>query len=266
MILIKVGGGKHINWDYICEDIQILSQNEKLLLVHGASSIRDEIAEQMGYPTKRIASESGVTSIYTDEKALEIFMMVYAGLANKKIVAKLHSYNINAVGLSGIDGRIWQAKRKKYLYVKEGKKTKLLKGSYTGRVESINTDLIKLLVDNDYLPVITPPAIGNDNEILNTDNDWACAVTAASLGIQKMVVLFEAPGLLQNSEDEHSLIKRINKDKIMNYLDFAQGTMKKKVLSVQKAIEGGIKEIYWGDGRIKNPILKALDGNGTVIN
>jgi len=265
MILIKVGGGKNINWDYISEDIHLVWPKEKLLLVHGASSIRDEIAEKMGHPTKRITSESGITSVFTDEKALEIFTMVYAGLMNKKIVSKLHSYNINAVGLSGVDGKIWQAKRKKNLLVKEGKKTKLLKGSHTGKVEQVNTDLIELLLNNNYLPVICPPAIGLDNEILNTDNDWASAIMASALGISKMVVLFEAVGLLENSDNEQNVIKHIPKNQLKNYLQYAEGTMQKKILGARKAISCGVKEIYWGDGRIKNPIINALEGKGTVI-
>src|SRR3989338_9458386 len=100
MILIKIGGGKKINLDYVCEDMKtLIDQGEKVILVHGASQTRDEIAEQLHMPTKTIISPSGVSSVYTDTKAIDIFLMVYAGLVNKHIVAKLQQNGINAIGL-----------------------------------------------------------------------------------------------------------------------------------------------------------------------
>lgn len=266
MILIKVGGGKTINWDFIADDIKTLQKKEQIIIVHGASVKRDEIAEKLGSPTKTVTSPSGITSVYTDEKALEIFLMVYSGLVNKQIVSTLQKYNVNAVGLSGVDGKLWQAKAKKELLIQDGKKVKLLKNNRTGRVEKINTDLLKILIKNNYVPVISAPAISYENEIVNTDNDWAAAVTAGSLQVEKLIYLFEAPGMLKNHKDESTLIKKIKKAKLSDYLQYAEGRMKKKLLGVQKAIELGVKQIYWGDGRIKNPVTSALSGKGTFIN
>lgn len=265
MILIKIGGGKNINWNYIAEDICWLIEKEKVVIVHGANSYRDEIAERMGHPTKKVKSESGITTVYTDEKALEIFTMVYAGLVNKKIVALLQSFGINAVGISGIDGKTWVARRKNILIVKEGNKTRLLKDNYSGQVEKINPDLIKILIENNYVPVICPPALSHEYEILNVDNDFACALLASALNIKEIIYLFEAPGFLKDPEDERTLIKKIDKDRIFDCLNFAQGTMKKKILSAKMAIENGVEKIYFGDGRIKNPVQNVLGGGGTII-
>jgi [amino group carrier protein]-L-2-aminoadipate 6-kinase len=265
MIIVKVGGGISINWDFIIPDLKNLIAKEQVILVHGAGDIRDNIAKRLQHPTKTVVSPSGISSVYTDQEALEIFLMVYPGLVNKQIVAKLQAASISAVGLSGVDGKIWQAKRKPNLLVKEGKKTKLLKDNFTGRVEKINTHLINLLLDNDYLPVIAPPALSYNNEIVNTDNDWAVAVMAKAMNINKVVYLFEAPGLLKDVNDQHSVIKEISAKEIDNYLVYAQGRMKKKILGAKKAIELGVGNIYWGDGRIKNPITSALNGEGTII-
>lgn len=265
MYLIKIGGGDQLNLNYICQDIASLAKKEKIVIVHGASKTRDKIAEKLGCPTKTVTSPSGISSVYTDEKALEIFLMVYAGLINKKIVAKLQSCGVNAVGLSGVDGRLWEAKRKKELFVKENNKVKLLSDNLTGRVEKINIDLIKLLVKNGYVPVICSPAISFDNEIVNVDNDGAIAIMAHSLKIKELISLFEAPGLLENPNDEKSTIDHIEKNKIDEYLKYAQGRMKKKILGAKKAIELGVEKIYWGDGRIKNPIINLLNGKGTII-
>src|SRR5258706_5621428 len=155
MILIKIGGGKQINWEYIAKDIAaLISTGEKVIVVHGASVVRDEIAEQLGVPTKIITSPSGIPSVYTDEKALEILLMAYCGLTNKKIVAKMQSYGINAIGLSGVDGKLWEAKRKDAVYAVENGKEKLITDNLTGKVEKVNTKLMLLLIENNYIPVI----------------------------------------------------------------------------------------------------------------
>ena len=266
MILIKIGGGKKINLDYVCTDIKtLIDQGEKIVLVHGASVVRDEIAEKIGSPTKIITSPTGISSVYTDKNAINVFLMAYPGLVNKKIVAKLQYFEVNAVGLSGIDGQLWQGKRKVSVYAKDGEKTKLITDNMTGKVIKINVGLINLLLDNKYLPVICPPALSEENEIINTDNDWAVAVMAGALKIEKMIVLFEAPGLLKKFGDESSLIKTVDKNKLDDFLIFTQGRMKKKLLGAKEAFNQGLKKIFWSDGRIKNPIIKALDGIGTVI-
>lgn len=265
MIVVKIGGGSTINWDYIGADIRALQKKDSLIIVHGASVKRDEIAKKLGAPTKVVTSPSGISSVYTDEKAIEIFLMVYSGLTNKQISALLLKHGINAIGLSGVDAKLWQAKPKKELLSKEGNKIKLLKNNKTGRVEKINTNLLKTLLENGYVPVISAPAISYEYEIVNTDNDWAAAVTAASMRAEKLVYLFEAPGLLKDYRKESSLIKHIPRDKISEYLKYANGRMKKKLLGAKKALELGVKNIYFGDGRIKNPISSVLKGKGTVI-
>ena len=266
MIIIKIGGGKNINWDYICQDlVSLVKKGERIIVVHGASSTRDEIAEKLKIPTKTITSPSGITSVYTDKKALEVLLMAYSGLINKQIVAKMQSYGINAVGLSGVDGRVWEAKRKDVVYAVENGKTKLVNDNLTGKVEKINKNLINLLVKNKYVPVICPPAISFENEIVNTDNDIATALMAGILGIKKIVVLFEAPGMLRDINDPQSLIKELKEEELENCMKFAIGRMKKKLLGAQKALALGVKRIHWGDGRIKHPILKAIKGKGTVI-
>ncbi|MDO8609324.1 MAG: [LysW]-aminoadipate kinase [bacterium] len=265
MILIKAGGGKSINWNYIAQDIFELQKKEKVIIVHGAGSIRNEIADKLGYPTKVITSPSGIESVFTDDKAIEIFTMVYCGLMNKKIVETLQKNGVNAVGLSGIDGGLWRAKAKKDVIAVENGKTKLLKNNRTGRVEKINVDLIQLLLKNNYVPVISSPALSYENEIVNTDNDWASAIMAGDLKIETMIVLFEEAGLLKDFKDKKSIIKSVSKNELDIMMQFAHGRMKKKILGAKKAFELGLKKMYWGDGRIQHPIINVLHGNATII-
>jgi acetylglutamate/LysW-gamma-L-alpha-aminoadipate kinase len=265
MIIVKVGGGKNINLDFVCEDLTSLIKKEKVILVHGGHSKRDEIAQKFGYQIKTIISPSGISSVYTDEEAMEIFLMAYAGLVNKKIVTKLQGLGVNAVGLCGVDGGLWQGKRKKTILAKEGEKIKLIKDDLSGKVEKINTKLLEILLRENFVPVVCPPAISYEGEIINVDSDPVVIQMAKELRAEKIIFLFEAPGLLRDEKDENSLISHISKEKISEYLKYAKGRMKRKILAAKEAVEGGIKEIYFGDGRIEKPITLALQGKGTLI-
>ena len=265
MMLIKIGGGKAINYNAIAEDIKTLSEKEQVIIVHGASSTRDEIADKLGIPTQRITSPSGVTSVYTDKDAIDIFLMSYCGLINKRIVATLQDHGVNALGLSGIDGRLWEAKRKDVVYAIEGGRTKLIRDNLTGKVERVNSKLLQLLCGNGYTPVICPPALSFDGQIVDTDNDAVVVVLADALHIEKIVFLFEAAGLLKDFRNEKSLVKKITKKDLMSFMQSAEGSMKKKLLGTKKIVDMGFSAVYFGDGRIKNPVISALSGKGTVI-
>lgn len=265
MLITKVGGGKDINWDYIAKDVAFLVKKEEVVLVHGASAKRDEVAKQLGAPTGYLTSPSGHKGVYTDKKALEILTMVYAGLINKQIVATLQKVGVKAVGLSGTDGKLWRGKRKINLLSVENGKTKLVKNTFTGKVEQVNAELIRLLVKGGYVPIITQPAISYEGELINTDNDRNIAVMAGALEVEKLVVLFEAPGLLRDPKDETTLIRKLNRSELDKYMKSVNGRMKKKLLGAEEAFDAGVKTIYWGDGRVKNSISSALGGRGTVI-
>src|SRR3989344_8608419 len=107
MLIIKIGGGKNINFDNIAADLaSLVKAGRKIILIHGASENRDEIAQRLGIPTKTIMSPSGISSVLTDSDAIDVFLMAYCGVVNKRLVEKLFAHNINAVGLSGVDGRL----------------------------------------------------------------------------------------------------------------------------------------------------------------
>ncbi len=265
MILVKAGGGDAVNWAGLAADIAEVRRTEPVIVVHGAHALRDALAARLGVPVKKVVSPSGVSSVYTDEEALEVFLMAYPGLANKRIVAEFGRAGVNAVGLCGVDGRLWQAKAKKDLLVRENGKTKLVRNNLTGRVEHVNAGLVRLLIEGGYVPVLTAPAISEEGEIVNTDNDGAAAVLAEEMKIERLVFLFEAPGLLKDPARPETLIRRIPRGAVDEFMGFAEDRMKKKLLGVKRAFEGGAKEIFFGDGRGEHPLRDALAGTGTVI-
>ena len=237
----------------------------KNIIVHGANHEMSIVSQKLGKPERIVKSPSGFTSRYTDRETIDIFEMVYSGVANKRIVEKLHKYGINALGLSGLDGKLFVGKRKRYVKIVKDGKTKLLRDNYTGTIEKTNKELLELLLDNGYTPVIAPPAISFKNEPINVDNDRIIGALCKSLDIEIVISLFEAPGLLKDVEDPESLIKTIDKNNLDEYMRYAKGRMKKKIHHAKEAFENGVTKIIFADGRTDEPISKAIDGEGTII-
>ena len=266
MLLVKVGGSLGIDYDSVCEDLaSIVHSGQQVILVHGGSAETNLLSEQLGKPPRMVTSVSGYESRYTDQETLEIFKMVYCGKMNKGIVERLQKLNVNAVGLSGLDGRLWEGKRKSTIRVIENGKKRVLRDDYTGKVEKINVNLLQILFKNGYTPILSPPGISYEGEAINVDGDRAIAALGAAIKIEKLVILSNTPGLLKNISDEASLVEKIPFENIDTFMKYAQGRMKKKVMAAIEAIRGGVKEVIFGDARIPKPIHQALKGRGTVI-
>ena len=266
MIVVKVGGGKGIPIEAVCQDVSTLvKQGERLLLVHGGSHATNVLATALGKPPRFVTSVSGVESRYTDQDTLDIFNMAYAGQMNKRFVECLQQRGINAVGLSGVDGRCLEGERKSTIKIIENGKRKVLRDDFTGRVEQINTDLLTLLFEHGYTPVLCPPAISYQSEIINVDGDRAAAVLATALKADTLIILSNVPGLLHDLNDPDSLIPSIDKARLSTYFDVAKGRMKKKVMGAGEALAQGVGTVILGDARLQEPIQQALQGRGTVI-
>ena len=266
MIVVKVGGSLGIDYDALCEDVAALhNAGEKLVVVHGGSAETNRIAEHLGHPPKFVTSPSGYSSRFTDRKTLEIFEMVYCGKQNKGLVERFQRLGVNAVGLSGLDGRIFEGKHKDKVRSVEGGKVRVLRGDHTGTVERVNTELLTLLLDNGYLPVLTPPGSSFEGVAINVDGDRAAAAVAVVFQAETLLLLSNVPGLLRDFPDETSLISEIPAGEVESFMDFAEGRMKKKVLGAAEAVRGGVKRVIFGDARISEPVSAALAGRGTVV-
>jgi len=266
MLVIKVGGGKELNIDAVVADIVALrAAGQELILVHGGAETTNEVAEALGHPPEFVTSESGYVSRRTDRRTLEIFEMVYCGQLNKMWVEKLQIAGINAVGLSGLDGRIFEGTRKDTIRVRMNGRRLVLRDDWTGTVERVNTDLLRLLLDNGYLPVLTPPGASDKGEAINVDGDRAAAMVAAAFQADALVILSNVPGLLRNFPDEASLIREIPRAKADDFMQYAEGRMKKKVMGAVEAIAEGVQKVIFADGRVENPVTRALAGEGTQI-
>jgi acetylglutamate/LysW-gamma-L-alpha-aminoadipate kinase len=264
--VVKLGGTEGVDFSAICQDAaELLKQGNRLVLVHGGSAEANTLGEALGAPPKMITSPSGYTSRYTDRKTLEIFLMAVNGKVNSLLTEQLQMLGINAFGLSGLDGRVLRAIRKDSIQSIENGKRKMIRDDYTGKIEAVNSDLLCLLLNAGYLPVIAPVAVSQKGEALNVDADRAAAMVAAALHAETLILLTAVPGLMRNFPDESTLIRNVPQSQLAAASDMAQGRMKKKVLGAEEALKGGVNRVIIADGRIQHPISNALSGNGTVI-
>jgi [amino group carrier protein]-L-2-aminoadipate 6-kinase len=264
--VVKLGGTEGVDFSAICKDAAaLLAGGQRLVLVHGGSSEANQLGEAVGYPPRFITSPSGYSSRYTDRRTLEIFAMAVNGKVNTLLVEQLQMLGVNALGLSGLDGRLMAATRKDTIQSVENGKRKIIRDDYTGKIETINAGLLTTLLEGGYLPVIAPMAVSAVGEALNVDADRAAAMVAAALKAETLVLLTAVPGLMRSFPDESTLIPSLSQQKLEEALTFAEGRMKKKVLGAQEALQGGVGRIIIADGRIENPITNALSGKGTII-
>lgn len=266
MIVVKVGGGTSLNIDAVVADLVALrAAGTELLLVHGGAQTTNAVAEALGHPPQFVTSETGHVSRRTDRRTLEIFEMVYCGQLNKMWVEKLQLAGVNAVGLSGLDGRIFEGTRKDTLRIKVDGRRLVLRDDWTGTVEKVNTHLLRLLMNEGYFPVLTPPGASTAGEAINVDGDRAAAMVAGAFGAEALLILTDTPGLLRAFPDESTLITEIPRAQADQFMQYAEGRMKKKVMGAVEAIAGGVRKVIFADGRIEQPLSRALAGGGTHI-
>jgi [amino group carrier protein]-L-2-aminoadipate 6-kinase len=180
-------------------------------------------------------------------------------------VATLRAAGINAVGLSAIDGGIGVGRRKPVLRGTEDGKTKVLRDDHAGTLETVDPSLVRLLLDNGFVPVLTPPALGEEGVPINVDGDKLALELATVLGADGLLFFSDTPGLLLDRNDETSLIPEIDASQPEAALASAAGRMLVKVEAALGAVDRGVGRVIFADGRIANPVRAALAGQGTTI-
>ncbi|GIW73955.1 MAG: putative acetylglutamate kinase-like protein [Phycisphaerales bacterium] len=265
MIVVKIGGGKGIDPRPACEDVAgLVADGQRVVLVHGASQEASELSLALGVRPRFITSPSGHTSRYTDAQAMDVFHMA-CRRRNGRIVALLRSLGVDAVGLSGMDGGLWMGRRKPAIRAEEGGVVRIIRDDMSGRVERVDARLLEAMLDLGKTPVLCPPAISDRHEPINVDADRAAAATASALGAGVLVILSNVPGLLRRYPDPRTRIARILRGEVDRALSLAQGPMKRKVLAAAEALDAGVERVVLSDARREEPIVHALEGEGTVL-
>ena len=257
IVVIKYGGNAMIDpklKEQVMEDIALLWLiGVKVVLVHGGGP---EISETMKKLGKEAVFIDGLR--VTDKETVDIVQMVLAGKVNKSLVNLIQMKGGHAVGLSGIDGGIIEAK------VKDEKL------GFVGEITKIRTQPITDLLEKNYIPVISTVASDRMGNTYNINGDTAAAYLAGSLGAERMIMMTDIAGILKDKTDPSTLIPSItvSEAKQLYAQGIISGGMIPKVDCCIEALEHGVNHVVIMDGRIPHSILMELltdEGAGTMV-
>lgn len=257
IVVIKYGGNAMINEELkqqVMEDIVLLQLiGVKVVLVHGGGP---EITETMARMGKESVFQNGLR--VTDRETVDIVQMVLAGKVNKSLVNLLEVKGGNAIGISGMDGQLIQAKMKNEQL------------GYVGTVTKVNPRPILDLLEKGYIPVISTLGCDKQGNIYNINGDTAAAAIAGALGSRRLILMTDIDGILRDRNDPESLITMMTIDEARKLEGdgVISGGMIPKVECCISAIEQGVKKVIILDGRVPHAILMELltdQGAGTMI-
>ena len=264
-ILIKYGGHAMVDDEAkssTARDTVLLKYvGMKPLIVHGGGPEISRSMDKLGKEPKFI---KGLR--VTDEETMEIIEMVLVGKISTEIVSELIKHDGEAISLSGKDSSLIFAHKKGASKIDE----EIVDLGLVGEVDCVNTDLLEMFIDNDYIPVISPVGIDEDGNSLNLNADTAAGEVASAIDAEKLIILTDVPGVLRDPNDPDSLIQKIRISEVPKLIEdgVISGGMIPKIETCVKAIENGVKSCHIIDGRKKHSLLLEIfttDGIGTMI-
>ncbi|MEM2043076.1 MAG: [LysW]-aminoadipate/[LysW]-glutamate kinase [Nitrososphaerota archaeon] len=263
MLVVKAGGRTiTANASNIVRSVVRASSSKQVVLVHGGGDVVTEYCRALGIEPKFVVSPQGIRSRYTDEKELEVYVMVMAGKINKSLVAEATRHGARAVGISGADGGLLLAERKKRIVVvdERGRK-RVIDGGYTGQIKAVNADLIRSLLSQGLIVVVAPIAVSEEGELLNVDGDQAAAYLARALGAEELVFLTDVDGLLIDGK----LVGRLSADEAMKLLPSIGPGMNRKVMLAAESVKAGVGRAFICNGLGEDPLSLIESGIGTAV-
>lgn len=264
MIAVKVGGSLGMDdVDRVLLDLRTLWRDgENMVVVHGGGRIVTQVAERMGIRQRFLKNPSGFTTRLTDEKTIEVFEMVVAGLFNKEIVARLQRLGVPALGVSGVDLGLIRGQRKRRILVVDGRgRKRIIRGDLSARPTLVNRPFLMELLGNHIVLVIAPLGIDEDYNVVNMDGDRVAALIASSLSFERLSLLTDVDGVIVGGR----LLERISLDEARALLNLVSGGMKRKLLAAIEALEGGVREVSISSGLRENPVISSLRGTGCTL-
>ncbi|KSW12782.1 acetylaminoadipate kinase [Pyrodictium occultum] len=241
-------------------------RGHRLVFVHGGGDLVTEYEKRLGIEPRFVTSPQGVRSRYTTREELEVFVMVLGGLLNKRICSRLASLGARPVGLTGVDGLVLQAERRRRIVVldPETGRKRVVEGGYTGRITSVDTGFLEKLLDNGYTPVVAPIAFDpREATLLNVDGDQAAARIAAALHADALIVLTDVDGLLLDGR----LVERLTVSEARRLLEEGRvgAGMNRKLYEIARAVEEGVARAVITSASQPDPVQRGLEGRGTVV-
>ena len=260
LLVVKLGGGEGLDLDAACADLARMAAERSLIVVHGVSATMNQLCVESGVEVQTLTSPSGHSSRYTPPEVRDIYVRA-AEMANDRLVAGLGKPGVNAAGFIG-NAVVLQGERKRAIRAVVNGRVRMVRDDHSGSIRGVCAERLCGALDNGLVPILPPMAKSVDG-LLNVDGDRAGAAVAGALNAPTLIILSNVRGLYRHFPDEHSFVEHVRLSEIDSALEWAQGRMKRKVLAAQEALTGGVKTVVIGDGRVENPVSRALSGAGT---
>lgn len=259
-VVIKYGGSALINEEIkstLIKDIALMKfVGFKPVVVHGGGKDINKMLERIG---KESEFKNGLR--VTDEETMEIVEMVLAGKLNKALSTEICLQGINAVGICGKDANILKVKKA----MPNGEDIGLV-----GEIQSVNTELIETLINNDFVPVISPIGVDENGTSYNINADYAAVAVAGALNAEKLVFVTDVAGILTDINDPSSVVSTINVEDVLDMIRTGKisGGMLPKVECCIAGVEAGVQNVHILDGRVEHCLILEIftkKGVGTLI-
>ena len=272
VMVIKVGGNAMLNPEKTTTIMESIIQDIVLLhfvginpiIVHGGGPEITEKMEKMGKQPKFVGGLR-----VTDDDTLEIATMVLVGNINTKMVSLINKHGGKGVGLNGLDANLIMAKKKNQKIIVDGNEEDIDIG-WVGETEIINPGLLKMMIENDYIPVVSPVAVDKKGQMLNINADTVAGDMAAALGAKKLIMMTDISGVLRDVNDKESRISKIKISEIDGLIKdgIIAGGMIPKIRGAEVAVKSGVESVHIINGSTPHSLLLELFtdiGVGTMI-
>lgn len=259
-VVIKLGGEAlkdEVVSKTIIEDIALMKFiGIKPVVVHGGGVEITETLKEMNAQTEFV---DGLRK--TDKKTAQVVEMVLGATVNKKIVHDIQTHGVEAVGICGCDANLFEVEK---IYP-NGKDL-----GFIGEVKNVNSKLLNILIENNYIPVVAPVSKDSEGNIYNVNADYAAVALASALKAEKLVFLTDIEGVMRDKFDPSSVISTLKVDEIDKYIEdkIIEGGMIPKVQSCKCAIDNGVGTVHILDGRLEHSLLLEIfthHGIGTMV-
>ncbi|MFZ5634370.1 MAG: acetylglutamate kinase [Bacillota bacterium] len=268
-VVIKYGGHAMINGELkkaVLTDVVLMKYvGMHPVIVHGGGP---DITGML----KRVDIDSNFVGglRVTDRETMEIVEMVLVGKINKEIVARINSYGGRAVGFSGKDADLLVATRKQGRVKRPDGTIEMVDIGYVGEITEVNPDILNTVIREGYIPVVAPVAVGHQGESYNVNADTAASALAAALKADKLIILTDVEGILEDRNDPASLISTVTRAEVPDLVErrIIDGGMIPKVECCVRALDGGVRTTHILDGRVPHSILLEIftdEGIGTMV-
>ena len=266
--VIKAGGGVFADAEStraLVEQIAILHYfGVRVVFVHGGGPQLTELTEKLGVPTRMVQGRR-----VTDQGSIDVTSMVLNGLINTRVLAICRDLNISAVGVSGVDANLINAHKRAPVKLTDGSGETIDYG-FVGDIERVDTEVLRKLLDNGLMPVVSPLSADDNGVLLNINADTVAAAIGAALDAEKLILCTGAPGILDNVNDPSSIISYTDLRGLKRMRDEGKivDGMLPKAKAIEDAIRGGVRRVHVISYKSQEGILAEVftnEGTGTLI-